>query len=97
MNVPTIKIEQPVVMPPAQPAIPPAVAPATINTGTIAANTNGAYVISSPNKPRRHPSFYVPANWNSEPEGDIFVFTNNTTGDEFKGTPKEFSRMLREE
>lgn len=46
--------------------------------------------------PRSRPSaFYTPSNWHIENKGAVVLFTNNSTGDTFEGTQKEFSAYLR--
>ncbi len=79
------------------PSINPAVAAPAILTPTLPsappANLGGVQNLST-SKPRGV-GFYVPSNWHLEPTEGGVKATNNSTGDVFEGTQKEFSAMLR--
>ena len=45
---------------------------------------------------RSKPSaFYTPSNWHIEPKDGMVTCTNNSTGDKFEGSQKDFSAYLR--
>jgi len=43
----------------------------------------------------RPAAFYTPSNWHLESKENGVICVNNSTGDKFEGTQKEFSEYLR--
>lgn len=61
------------------------------------AQRNASIQAATPQKLAKPTQFYVPSMWNIEPDGESIIATHTSLGEVFKGTPKEFSKMLRGE
>ena len=87
MASPTIKLESPTVVVAAPSNTPPAFQP-----------TAPVQIAPAPQfatQRSRPAAFYTPSNWHIEAKETGVMCVNNSTGDKFEGTQKDFSEYLR--